>query len=95
MQRKLYSLWESCNVGVKVKEQGSIVKLVKTGTEEILFAINDYTWREEGGDIEIYTEDYSTKWGMGERFQTNFAITDGTWTVWNRDRPWEIDHGSS
>lgn len=46
MQRKLYSLWESCNVGVKIKEQGSIVKLVKAGTEEILFAINDYTWRE-------------------------------------------------
>ena len=58
-----------------------------------MFAINDYNWKESGGDIEIYTEDYSTKWGMGERFQQNFAITDGTWTVWNRDRPWEIDHG--
>lgn len=31
---------------------------------------------------------------MGERFQKHFAIKDGTWTVWNRDRPWEIDVGS-
>ncbi len=30
---------------------------------------------------------------MGERFQTSFAVKDGTWSVWNRDRPWEIDHG--
>lgn len=30
---------------------------------------------------------------MGERFQSHFAIKDGTWTVWNRDRPWEIDRG--
>lgn len=32
---------------------------------------------------------------MGERFQKSFALKDGTWTVWNRDRPWEIDSGSS
>lgn len=30
---------------------------------------------------------------MGERFQSNFAIQDGSWTIWNRDRPWEIDGG--
>jgi len=30
---------------------------------------------------------------MGERFQNKFAIKDGAWTVWNRDRPWEIDNG--
>jgi len=54
MQRKIYTFWESCDVGLKVNEQGSIVKLVKTGTEEIIFAINDYNWREEG-DIEIMT----------------------------------------
>lgn len=93
MQRKIYTFWESCDVGIKVNQQGSLVKLVRPGTEEIILAINDYSWREEG-DIEIMTEDYSTKWGMGERFQHHFAIKDGIWTVWNRDRPWEIDVGS-
>jgi hypothetical protein len=31
---------------------------------------------------------------MGERFQNHFTMQDGLWTIWNRDRPWEIDDGS-
>ena len=37
--------------------------------------------------------DESTKWGLGERFQKNFHVIDGQWTLWNRDKPWKIDHG--
>jgi alpha-glucosidase (family GH31 glycosyl hydrolase) len=37
--------------------------------------------------------DHSTKWGLGERFQSKFKITDGKWTLWNRDKPWKIDRG--
>ena len=33
------------------------------------------------------------KWGLGERFQQHFEVRDGHWTIWNRDRPWEIDEG--
>jgi hypothetical protein len=38
--------------------------------------------------------DESVKWGMGERFQKNFDLKDGKWTIWNRDKPWKIDKGS-
>lgn len=31
---------------------------------------------------------------MGERFQKNFDLKDGKWTIYNRDKPWKIDHGS-
>lgn len=44
MQRKLYTFWQSCDVGIKINEPGSIIKLVRSGTQEIIFAINDYTW---------------------------------------------------
>ncbi len=37
--------------------------------------------------------DKSIKWGLGERFQNNFHIIDGKWTIWNRDKPWKIDTG--
>lgn len=37
--------------------------------------------------------DTSTKWGLGERFQEKFRVTDGKWTLWNRDKPWKIDRG--
>ena len=37
--------------------------------------------------------DNSLKWGIGERFQQKFKVQDGKWTIWNRDKPWEIDGG--
>ena len=37
--------------------------------------------------------DASTKWGLGERFQSKFRVTDGKWTLWNRDKPWKVDRG--
>jgi hypothetical protein len=37
--------------------------------------------------------DRSVKWGFGERFQKRFHVADGTWTIWNRDKPWKIDEG--
>ena len=33
--------------------------------------------------------------GFGERFQDHFEVKDGSWSIWNRDRPWEIDSGSA
>lgn len=39
--------------------------------------------------------DKSTKWGLGERFQHKFKVTPGLWTIWNRDKPWQIDMGIS
>lgn len=39
--------------------------------------------------------DPSTKWGLGERFQTKFRVTEGRWTIWNRDKAWAIDRGST
>jgi len=39
-------------------------------------------------------KDRSTKWGLGERFQKHFEVTDGKWTIWNRDKPWKIDSGN-
>jgi alpha-glucosidase (family GH31 glycosyl hydrolase) len=37
--------------------------------------------------------DSSDKWGLGERFQDRFKVTNGHWTIWNRDKPWKIDQG--
>lgn len=37
--------------------------------------------------------DQSIKWGLGERFQKKFKVTDGFWTIYNRDKPWMIDSG--
>ena len=39
--------------------------------------------------------DTSTKWGLGERFQAKFRVTEGKWTIWNRDRPFAIDRGAN
>lgn len=58
-----------------------------------LFKIKDFTY-VASNHIIIDTEDNSLKWGLGERFQRKFHVNDGTWTIWNRDRPWEIDEGS-
>ena len=38
-------------------------------------------------------KDNSVKWGLGERFQNKFKVTDGKWTLWNRDKPWKVDKG--
>lgn len=32
-------------------------------------------------------------YGLGERFQSTFRKTPGTWTIWNRDRGQVIDKG--
>ena len=65
----------------------------KNDKDEILFAIKHV--EQSTNYNKIFTIDDSTKWGMGERFQERFHIADGWWTVYNRDRPWEIDSGSS
>lgn len=57
-----------------------------------IFSIQNI-YKKSSDHIEIETKDVSHKWGMGERFQKKFAITDGIWTIWNRDRPFEIDNG--
>ena len=42
---------------------------------------------------QIKIMDHSVKWGLGERFQSRFKVTNGSWTIWNRDKPWKIDTG--
>ncbi len=42
MQKKIYTFFNSCDVDHKVNEEGSLIKILKKGTKEIIFAINDY-----------------------------------------------------
>ena len=53
--------------------------------------MNNLTFDYRHNSIRVV--DHSTKWGLGERFQKNFRVTDGKWTLWNRDKPWKIDQG--
>ena len=32
-------------------------------------------------------------YGLGERFNSNFKLKDGKWTIFNRDHPFLVDHG--
>ena len=57
-----------------------------------VFRIKDFEFKTKN-HIAFSTIDDSIKWGLGERFQNNFHVRDGSWTVWNRDRPWVIDEG--
>jgi alpha-glucosidase len=44
--------------------------------------------------IEIGTEvDSDYIYGLGERFENNFRKTTGKWSIWNKDRPEQIDYG--
>ena len=70
-----------------------MVELKRKSDGVSVFKLNNYLHKQPD-HIEINTFDNSKKWGLGERFQKHFAVKDGSWTIWNRDRPWEIDQGS-
>jgi hypothetical protein len=33
-------------------------------------------------------------YGLGERFSNSLRVKNGKWTMFNRDHPFEIDHGT-
>ena len=77
---------------MEISSEGKVV-VRRKDTNAVVFVIRDFLYRSDGY-VEVHTEDYSTKWGMGERFQNSFHIRVGLWTVYNRDRFGTIDSGS-
>ena len=89
MQSKLYTFFSACNVRVSVEDENpnkELIRIVRNSDNYTIFAIKRFKFVAED-HVEIETQDFSQKWGMGERFQTQFSISDGIWTIWNRDRP--------
>lgn len=69
------------------------VEVWRKGSHQKIFSITNVTFQRK--HLEIKTQDPSQKWGFGERFQRDFEVIDGTWSIWNRDRPSVIDTGSA
>ena len=65
------------------------VRRLKGG--QTFFALDGINFDSMHNTVRVFDE--STKWGLGERFQRNFRVIDGKWTLWNRDKPWIIDRG--
>jgi hypothetical protein len=87
-----YTFMEHCHVDIQVNESEGRVELFRQGTRQLLFSIEEFKFEER--HLEVHVKDPSRKWGIGERFQNSFHMPDGQWTIWNRDRPAEIDTGS-
>ena len=84
-----YSMLRECQTEVVVNTS-HIVEVRRTNGD-IIFAINNATFDNMHNSFKVV--DHSVKWGLGERFQKNFKVIDGKWTLWNRDKPWKIDQG--
>ena len=90
MARGVYTFLQECHAIVQVNTQRFLeVKRARDG--ETIFALGDLTFQDNHNKFTVYDE--SVKWGLGERFQKNFHVADGKWTIWNRDKPWKIDEG--
>lgn len=90
MGRGTYTFLNQCDATVAVGT-GQFLE-VKRGKEgATIFSLSDIELAEHHQQFVV--RDESTKWGFGERFQKRFSVTDGSWTIWNRDKPWIIDEG--
>lgn len=91
MGRGIYTFLRECNANVEVDNRTNFLEVRRNGTQKLLFALADLAIRDM--HAKFIVRDESVKWGLGERFQRHFEVTDGSWTLWNRDRPWKIDEG--
>lgn len=90
MARGVYTFLQECHAFVQVNTQRFLeVKRARDG--ETIFALGELVFQDSHNRFTVY--DNSVKWGLGERFQQNFHVSDGKWTIWNRDKPWKIDEG--
>lgn len=87
-----YTLLRECEAIIKV-DSSNFLEVRRTPDSEPFFTVNNLTFSSLHNTFRVV--DPSTKWGLGERFQTRFKVVDGKWTLWNRDKPWKVDHGAT
>lgn len=91
MAKGVYTFLQECHAYVDITTS-KFLEVKRTKEGETIFALADLTLHPNHNQFTVY--DLSTKWGLGERFQKNFHVSDGKWTIWNRDKPWKIDLGA-
>jgi hypothetical protein len=85
-----YTLYRSCEMEVQVG-QGNFLEVRRKGSIDAFFVIKNVSFSNMHNTISVI--DHSVKFGFGERFQNNFRVKDGKWSLWNRDKPWKVDKG--
>lgn len=92
MAKPTFTLFHECPVNIEIKNS-FYIEIRRKDTGSLLLTVDSIQFKKLKNKFVV--KDYSTKWGFGERFQSRFDIKDGNWTIWNRDKPWKIDHGKS
>ena len=90
MGMNTYTFLKECQVKVNVNGT-NLLSLQRGENDDPFFSLSNFTFDNRHNSIKVV--DRSTKWGLGERFQRNFRVVDGKWTLWNRDKPWKVDKG--
>ena len=91
MGQGAYTFLRECHAFVEV-DTPNFLEVRRTKDSAPIFSLTNVTFANLHNTFTVV--DSSTKWGLGERFQTKFKTTDGKWSIWNRDKPWKIDRGA-